>query len=554
MPAQLIRRVRGRQPQPAVKIDFANPITRSLSSVIRLDTCAEAVKGKLYTATGTKLQRSSIGTGRGFGSTDGAGTTDKVLTDIVGTQGPRTYFVLAKLNGWGGGNFGRFIDGTTLTQELFYVSNAGNGGLIYYRSFSGGPRSALTVDPNSVSNQFGKITSYSVSFDASSPSNQPELYIAGTRYAFASLDSVPTGTANSTGAFYIGNRGTDNARNIDGTVYLVLVFDRMLSAAEHKSLTRNPWQVFAPETIPLFWTGVTAQSATASIAAAIRADRTASASLSAAIQSAATASATLSSAIQTAQSATSGLTAYIVASSARSSSASLSAAISDARTATSSLSAAVAAARIATAALDSAVQIEVTASTGVSAAIREAFSISANLSGAVQASATASASLAAVVAKTNAISSDLSAAVRAERTASAGLSTVIAASVWPNAEDVKQGVVYGPQGFDYTGEFAGGGGPITRVMQGAEPETIIKTVVRTVYVDRPAASQIHDKRLLNTQEDEELADTRARLIRRKLLTEAFSEHQTTIKAQEVEIASLRSENEALAALLMATMQ
>ena len=259
MPVQLLRRVRTRQPSTSVKIDFANPITKGLSGVIRLDACAEVVKGKLYTATGTKLQRSSVGTGRGFGSTDGAGTTDKVLTDIVGTQGPRTYFVLAKLNGFGGGNLGRFFDGTTTSQELFYVSNAGNGGLIYWRQFSGGSRTALTVDASSVSNQFGKITSYSVSFDASSPSNQPELYIAGTRYAFVSLDGVPTGTANSTGAFYIGNRGTDNLRNTDGTIYLVLVFDRMLSAAEHKSLTENPWQVFAQETVPLFWPGVTAQ-------------------------------------------------------------------------------------------------------------------------------------------------------------------------------------------------------------------------------------------------------------------------------------------------------
>ena len=227
MPAQLLRRVRTRQPSTSVKIDFANPITKGLSGVIRLDACAEVVKGKLYTATGTKLQQSYIGTGRGFGSTDGAGTTDKVLTDIVGTQGPRTYFVLAKLNGFGGGNLGRFFDGTTTSQELFYVSNAGNGGLIYWRQFSGGSRTALTVDASSVSNQFGKITSYSVSFDASSPSNQPELYIAGTRYAYVSLDGIPTGTANSTGAFYIGNRGTDNLRNTDGTIYLVLVFDRI---------------------------------------------------------------------------------------------------------------------------------------------------------------------------------------------------------------------------------------------------------------------------------------------------------------------------------------
>ena len=40
------------------------------------------------------------------------------------------------------------------------------------------------------------------------------------------------------------------------------------------------------------------------------------------------------------------------------------------------------------------------------------------------------------------------------------------------------------------GYLGGGGGPITLVMPGAKPETIIKTVVRTVYVDRPSPFQI----------------------------------------------------------------
>ena len=226
--------------------------------------------------------------------------------------------------------------------------------------------------------------------------------------------------------------GHSDATNGNVAMFAASLFARLVvPVAWAPLLAQNPWQIFEPYTVfdntPIQI--VTAQFATASIAAAIRSDRTASASLSAAIQSAATASATLSGAIQTAQSATSGLTAYIVASSARSSSASLSAAISDARTATSSLSAAVATARTATAALDSAIQIEATASTGASAAIREAFSLSANISGAVQASATTSASLAAVVATTNAISSGLSAAVRAEQAAFATLSAYIAADV-----------------------------------------------------------------------------------------------------------------------------
>ena len=550
MPAQLIRKVRDRRPSYQVGIDWGNPITAGLAFAF------DAAYGKRDLVTGV------TGGAAGAGIVPGIGRFGPQTT-FSGTQADNSYeFGVHK------GLFGA----TGTTFDILVYFSTGNQTSHFFGQWDGNDQEWL------LQNSGGTLV-WVAADDTMSGTNRTRFDLS---FAFTNagwyriiaawrggtdrtliingVEKVPS--VNQSNATAVSTTSLDKitigktvgGSALNGTIVFARAWRRGLTNGECRALSSAPWIIFPDETIPLFWTGVTAQSATASIAAAIRSDRTASASLSAAIQSAATASATLSGAIQTAQSATSGLTAYIVASSARSSSASLSAAISDARTATSSLSAAVAAARIATAALDSAVQIEVTASTGVSAAIREAFSISANLSGAVQASATASASLAAVVAKTNAISSDLSAAVRAERTASAGLSTVIAASVWPNAEDVKQGVVYGPQGFDYTGEFAGGGGPITRVMQGAEPETIIKTVVRTVYVDRPAASQIHDKRLLNTQEDEELADTRARLIRRKLLTEAFSEHQTTIKAQEVEIASLRSENEALAALLMATMQ
>uniref|UniRef100_UPI0028C4FA02 hypothetical protein n=1 Tax=Accumulibacter sp. TaxID=2053492 RepID=UPI0028C4FA02 len=126
----------------------------------------------------------------------------------------------------------------------------------------------------------------------------------------------------------------------------------------------------------------------------------------------------------------------------------------------------------------------------------------------------------------------------------AGLSAVISASVWPDPEDVKQGVVYGPQGFDYTGEFAGGGGPITRVMQGAEPETIIKTVIKTVYVDRPAASPTPGDGLVMI-DGIQITPEAAVIV---------AARQATIETQDAAIASLRSENEALAALLMATMQ
>ena len=422
MPAQLILKTRTKQPLLATRINWANPITRGLVHA----SIPGVFRGKSPNLASTNFSTlygsaSPLATSRGVGANISGVASSRVSYQSPVTSGNMTLFCVAKPTATGSACF-------------LGVFNFGNAVAVgNYLSIEAGPvYGAVSTDSANWQIASGRapVAGETVAIAGSfTASGGRTIYINGVAGNTNATARNPSGLNEINEGCYYGGTGAGYVSPLTGSVVLSLVFNRVLSAAEHKSLTENPWQVFAPETIPLFWAGVTAQSATASIAAAIRADRTASASLNAAIQSAATASATLSGAIQTAQSATSGLTAYIVASSARSSSASLSAAISDARTATSSLSAAVAAARTATAALDSAIQIAATASTGASAAIREAFSLSANLSGAVQASATASASLAAIVATTGAISAGLSAAVRAEQTAFATLSAYIAADV-----------------------------------------------------------------------------------------------------------------------------
>ncbi len=422
MPAQIILKTRTKQPLLAARINWANPITRGLVHA----SVPGVFRGKSPNLASTNFSTlygsaSPLATSQGVGANISGVASSRVSYKSPLTSGNMTLFCVAKPNATGSACF-------------LGVFNFGNAVAVgNYLSIEAGPvYGAVSTDSANWQIASGRapVAGETVAIAGSfTASGGRTIYINGVAGNTNATARNPSGLNEINEGCYYGGTGAGYVSPLTGSVVLSLVFNRVLSAAEHKSLAENPWQVFAPETIPLFWTGVTAQSATASIAAAIRSDRTASASLSAAIQSAATASATLSGAIQAAQSATSGLTAYIVASGARSESISLSAAISDARTATSSLSAAVATARTATAALDSAIQIEATASTGASAAIREAFSLSANLSGAVQASATASASLAAIVATTGAISAGLSAAVRAEQTAFATLSAYIAADV-----------------------------------------------------------------------------------------------------------------------------
>ena len=425
MPAQLIRKVRDRRPSYQVGIDWGNPITAGLAFAF------DAAYGKRDLVTGV------TGGAAGAGIVPGIGRFGPQTT-FSGTQADNSYeFGVHK------GLFGA----TGTTFDILVYFSTGNQTSHFFGQWDGNDQEWLLQNSGGTLVWVAADDTMSgtnrTRFDLSSAFTNAGWYriIAAWRggtdrtLIINGVEKVPS--VNRSNATAVSTTSLDKitigktvgGSALNGTVVFARAWRRGLTNGECWALSSAPWIIFPDETIPLFWTGVTAQSATASIAAAIRADRTASASLNAAIQSAATASATLSGAIQAAQSATSGLTAYIVASSARSSSASLSAAISDARTATSSLSAAVATARTATAALDSAIQIEATASTGASAAIREAFSLSANLSGAVQASATASASLAAIVATTGAISAGLSAAVRAEQTAFATLSAYIAADV-----------------------------------------------------------------------------------------------------------------------------
>lgn len=234
-----IRRPRLNQPN-GDGIDWSNPITRNLVSAIGLGTLYDAAASK--SLTGTVTGTKTVAGGRGFGTTDGSGTSDKVPTTLAASTGPASYFVRAKLIGWGGGSAGRLFQSTSGGFEALYIQNAVSSGLVYVRAFTGS-RSAFTNSAASVSDNFGKIACYSVSFDASSPSNEPELYINGVRFPFATFDSLPTGSAVAGGSIAIGN-STAGTKNADGIIYDLYSFRGMLSSDQHKSLAANPHQIY----------------------------------------------------------------------------------------------------------------------------------------------------------------------------------------------------------------------------------------------------------------------------------------------------------------------
>lgn len=89
---------------------------------------------------------------------------------------------------------------------------------------------------------------------------------------------------------------------------------------------------------------------------------------------------------------------------------------------------------------------------------------------------------------------------------------------------------------------------VRRIVEQSPPETIIKTVVRTVYVDRPSRFQIPA-----TEENGGLVMVDGLPITPEAAG-VVSARDATIEAQAGDLVALRAENEALASLLMATMQ
>lgn len=158
---------------------------------------------------------------RGFGSTRGSGTTDKVVTTLTANSSTISMFIWSNRNGHGGGGRGYMVDSPN--------SAAAGRGLIL---FDNDPATAGTY---SVVQSFGVGNSTTVhwtapsanvwsaigfSYDNGSGSNNPTVYQDGVKLTPGSgltVDLNGTGTAEApNGVSTIGNRNADNARNWDG--------------------------------------------------------------------------------------------------------------------------------------------------------------------------------------------------------------------------------------------------------------------------------------------------------------------------------------------------
>jgi hypothetical protein len=234
------------QPQEAVEVDRSNPLS---SALIYADPggARDSVSATTAVVSGAKQVVTARGVATGFGATFGTGGTDAVTSPIRYHAPRRTYFFRVLRNGAGGGSAGRLFDvGASGARTLFWngTFNAITFNALWQTSFGQWYAPAGSTPT-------GAIQSVCITYDQSSVSNDPVIYLDGVSVAVTeSLTPAGLPWAETTDPFVFGNRAALD-RGWDGWIGEVFVWDRLLSPSEVAEVHANPWQLFQPRSIPV---------------------------------------------------------------------------------------------------------------------------------------------------------------------------------------------------------------------------------------------------------------------------------------------------------------
>jgi hypothetical protein len=190
---------------------------------------------------------------RGFGSTFGAGSTDKIACSYAASLGTKVSFSFwLYQHGAGGGSNGRILELGTANTGTTLATISGGFQFIYNFTGTKGVWSYSSLTQNA----WQHIV---LSYDSSSTSNMPSVYVNGALQSMVTGQS-PSGTsAPLSGAYLIGNRN-DNSRNMDGMLAEFAVWSgTALTAGEAAALARGLPPLFVRPTslslyLPLYGT------------------------------------------------------------------------------------------------------------------------------------------------------------------------------------------------------------------------------------------------------------------------------------------------------------
>lgn len=176
---------------------------------------------------------------RGFGTTFGAATSDKIVTNFsTSVTGKRTYSIWAFRNGFGGANSGRCFDKNTVTTQPTgdeQLSALSTGSVMEFkRAWSGSSfgLAAWRVPAPSAS----AWHHFMVAYDSSSSGNLPVIYIDGVSQTVTTGTPAAGSITTNTDNFALGNRVSDGVAVWDGMLAHFAIWDGVLLTAQDAAM------------------------------------------------------------------------------------------------------------------------------------------------------------------------------------------------------------------------------------------------------------------------------------------------------------------------------
>lgn len=254
--------IRYTQPQENPRINWANPITRSLAAVIS----ARSGQNMLYPVAQNGLSGAGIAPTPSYGlAADfiGKASTSKVTTNFLltspnsTTPGDRTYFMPFLRNGNGGGSFGRFFQKGS--NECYLMEDVGTNTFVFVQSTSGGGNLSTQRFPP-LGGLSGTVGWHTIAVTITA-GGTVKMYLDGVSQGLTA-SSYSNGATTQTSAYVLGNRSTDNARVWNGQLGDLLIFDRVATDDEILSLHNNQNHIYKP-TARRLWVGAAGGTNTA---------------------------------------------------------------------------------------------------------------------------------------------------------------------------------------------------------------------------------------------------------------------------------------------------
>lgn len=229
------------QPQIPTRINWGNPITAGLVSALDAMTGTDRVTGRLMTLVSNPSKAPGV---KGIGYVGNNASYGYVT--IPQTLGARVtiVYVASRVARTANANLIAGLGATSGNQLCgFQVQNTQSNRALLRQTNGGG---ASTRNYNINTSSTGVPAVLALSFSDSSSTNS-KVYWNGTLDQGTPLDGS-SGANTTFDSFGIGGvkRSTDTGADTGNNGALALLFNRVLSDTEIKSLSDNPWQIFAP--------------------------------------------------------------------------------------------------------------------------------------------------------------------------------------------------------------------------------------------------------------------------------------------------------------------